>query len=175
MMMEDSREVVFILGDKLPTYYDAAVAIFSVVTKPKSIRRNEQIHAYYLVNASVWIKAFGKQHVMTRKSITNKLVKLIENSSTLVYKKSRHTDQSHSSTQSPRKLNKTWRSSFVNEKLGIRYSSLLDIGRDMQALTGDDKIFYDDQKSDRLRCISSGIDVEYEVEQGETRGGKISH
>ena len=31
-----SREIVFILGDKLPTIYDAAVAIYSEATQPKT-------------------------------------------------------------------------------------------------------------------------------------------
>ena len=31
-----SERLVFLLGDKLPTYYDAAVAISQVASKPKS-------------------------------------------------------------------------------------------------------------------------------------------
>ena len=31
-----SEKVAFVLGDKLPTYYDAAISIYIVATKPKS-------------------------------------------------------------------------------------------------------------------------------------------
>ena len=31
-----SEKVLFVLGDKLPTYYDAAISIYIVATKPKS-------------------------------------------------------------------------------------------------------------------------------------------
>ena len=30
------KNVFFVLGDKLPTYYDAAISIYIVATKPKS-------------------------------------------------------------------------------------------------------------------------------------------
>ena len=30
-----SEKVVFVLGEKLPTYYDAAISIYMVATKPK--------------------------------------------------------------------------------------------------------------------------------------------
>ena len=31
-----SEKVLFVLGDKLPTYYDATISIYMVVAKPKS-------------------------------------------------------------------------------------------------------------------------------------------
>ena len=31
-----SEKVIFVLGDKLPTYYDAVIAIYEIATQPKS-------------------------------------------------------------------------------------------------------------------------------------------
>ena len=42
-----SEKVVFVLCDKLPTYYDAAVSIYMVATKPKR----------WLVD--IWKRSFG--------------------------------------------------------------------------------------------------------------------
>ena len=35
-MAEEEVEIKFVLGDKLPTYYEAAISIFSVASKPST-------------------------------------------------------------------------------------------------------------------------------------------
>ena len=41
-----SEKLVFVLGDKLPTYYDAAMSIYMVATKPKSKKIVSSINSY---------------------------------------------------------------------------------------------------------------------------------
>ena len=46
MTSEDGVEVKFILGDVLPTYYDAAISIFSVASKPGTAKMKAVIRSY---------------------------------------------------------------------------------------------------------------------------------
>ena len=46
MTSEDGVEVKFILGDVLPTYYDAAISIFSVASKPGTAKIKAVIRSY---------------------------------------------------------------------------------------------------------------------------------
>ena len=57
-------------GDKLPTYYDAAIAIFNIKQNPKRDKMKRTIYAYYVALVNVWTKSYGKDHVMTRRAIT---------------------------------------------------------------------------------------------------------
>ena len=41
-----SEKVVFVLGDKLPTYYNTAISIYMVATKPKSKKMFSTINSY---------------------------------------------------------------------------------------------------------------------------------
>ena len=43
-----SEDIVFMLGDKLPIYYDAAVAIFNVTQSPRRNKMKSTIHGYYV-------------------------------------------------------------------------------------------------------------------------------
>ena len=67
---------------------------------------------------------------------------------------------------------KTEKGDFKN----CKSSSLLDIGRNMETtkdkggnvaegLTGNEKLFYDDQRGERHHVLSQEIDTEYEAEQ----------
>ena len=69
--------------------------------------------------------------------------------------------------QSIRSLNKKWKSMKMPVKAGqpIPVDSLLDIGRDMQQLTGNEKIFYEDQLSNRECRLSQEVDLEFEEDR----------
>ena len=54
----------------------------------------------------------------------------------------------------------------MNE-LVVTNDSLLDIGKNMEMLKGNEKLFYEDQKSERIGRLSSDIDFQYEIEQEE--------
>ena len=41
-----SEKLVFVLGDKLPTYYNAAISIFQVASKPRSKKMINSVHIY---------------------------------------------------------------------------------------------------------------------------------
>ena len=62
-------------------------------------------------------------------------------------------------------------------KLGVTndslLDSLLDIGKNMEVLKGNEKLFYEDQKSERIGRLSSDIDFQYEIEQEEIHLNKI--
>ena len=78
---------MFILGDKLPTYYDAAIAIFNVTQNSRQNKMKSTIQAYYVDLVNIWTKSFSKDHVMTLQAIITKLEKLVANYYTRVYKK----------------------------------------------------------------------------------------
>ena len=80
-----NTNVIFILGDVLPTYYDVAVSLFSVATKPGSAKMKETIHKYAVALIGLWEKSFGYNHVMSRKSVVGRLEKLALNYYNKVY------------------------------------------------------------------------------------------
>ena len=71
-------EVVFILGDKLPLIYDAAISIYSVSKKSDCPKRAATIHAYADSLKCMWEKAFGREHVCTIKTIKRKLENIMK-------------------------------------------------------------------------------------------------
>ena len=70
---------MFMLGDKLPTYYDAAVAIFNVTQSPRRNKMKSTIQAYYVALVNTYTKPFSKDHVMTWRAIITKLEKPVAN------------------------------------------------------------------------------------------------
>ena len=72
-----SEDITFELGDKLPTYYDAAIAIFKVTQNPNRDKMKSTIIAYYKELVDTWTRAFDKNHVKTRRAIITKLEKLV--------------------------------------------------------------------------------------------------
>ena len=44
--MEAEVQLKFVLGDVLPTYYDAAISIFSVAVKPSTTKMKNTINQY---------------------------------------------------------------------------------------------------------------------------------
>ena len=72
-----SEKVVFVLGDKLPSYYDAAMSIYMVATKLKSKKMVSTINSYTKALIDIWKRTFGDLHVTSTSSVTNKLQKLV--------------------------------------------------------------------------------------------------
>ena len=76
------------LGDKLPTYYGAAIVIFNVTQNPRQNKIKSTIQVCYVALVNISTKSFSKDHVMTPWSITTKFEKLVANYYTQVYKNS---------------------------------------------------------------------------------------
>ena len=72
-----SEKVVFVLGNKLLTYNDAAISIYMVTSKPKSKKVVGTINSYTKALIDIWKRSFGDLHVTSRSSVTNKLQKLV--------------------------------------------------------------------------------------------------
>ena len=68
-----AMDIIFVLGDKLPTYYDAAISIWSVCHSKEGKKKSKAVNAYYRALSEVWIKAFGKDHVTSRTTILKRL------------------------------------------------------------------------------------------------------
>ena len=71
------EKIVFVLGDKFPTNYDAAIAIFIIAQKIKSDRMKHVITAYATALIHLWIKSFGEKHLITRGCVTEYIDKLV--------------------------------------------------------------------------------------------------
>ena len=162
-----SDHFVFILDDQLPTYYNAALSIFTVASKPNTQKMSSAINSYSLALMNVWTKSFGKGHIMSRSSITKKLVKLTNSYYSQVYVSSHRNKRKHgeemptSMRNFKRDLNKKWKTMLTSKK-GPSNNSLLDIGANMEKLTGSKLMFYTDQKTDRNLYISEEIDDDFE-------------
>ena len=65
------ERIIFVLGDKLPTIYDVAISIYNVVSKPNSGGMKNCIQAYVTALINVWIKSFGKKHLIIVKILSN--------------------------------------------------------------------------------------------------------
>ena len=109
-----SEKVVFVLGDKLPSYYDAAISIYMVATKLKSKKMVSTINSYTKALIDIWKRTFGDLHVTSRSSVTNKLQKLVEHYYSQVYVKVHRKSQKHKKNvksvgKSSRQLTKSWR------------------------------------------------------------------
>ena len=77
--------VIFILGDVFPTYYDVAISFFLVLTKPGSAKMKETIHKFAIALVGLCEKSFGYKHVMSQKSVVGRLEKLALNYYNKVY------------------------------------------------------------------------------------------
>ena len=158
-----TEKLVFVLGDKLPTCYEATIATYSVATQPKGAKMKKTIHAYAMSLINIWVKAFGQSHVMSRNAITKKLQKLGDSYWNDVYskahrKKGKGKTKDVSTFMSIRHFNKNWRTKALN-KTGLSNGSLLDIGSKMESLTSAEKIFYEDQKSEKECRIRDRLQV----------------
>ena len=124
------EKLVFTLGDKLRLYYDAAIAIYFVGTKPKSKKNGQRKKCIY-VDLKRNMKSFGEYHVMSRSNVTLKLKKVVEHYYSQVYRKIHRKLEKHISNnvginnwKSSRQLNKQWKAMAV-PKTSWLLSSLL--------------------------------------------------
>ena len=74
-MLEE--KMVFVLGDVLPTNYDAAITLFSVFQTPESDKMKNCISSYVSALIDTWINVFGEAHAQDRKIITEKLTQVV--------------------------------------------------------------------------------------------------
>ena len=151
------RRLIMYLGDKLPTVYDAAIALLSMATKPKSEKMHSAILKYRKSLISMWHRSFGKEHTISIPAVTRKLE----------FKGSRVKPKHDTEVPiSKRMLNKTWRLAPISDSKKSKgektNNDLLDIGKDMDNITGREKVFYQDQLRERECRLSEEIDDEYE-------------
>ena len=83
-----TKKLVFVLGDKLPTYYDAAISIFKINHKYKDQENDGVINSYAVSLIDIWKKLFGDSHVTSRSAVTIKLQYIDEHNHNNVYIKS---------------------------------------------------------------------------------------
>ena len=117
-----SEKLIFVLSDKLPTYYDAVISIFTVATSPKSKKMTTTINSYACALIDIWKRSFGDQHVGSRSSVVYKLEKLVNDYYNRVYlkihrKSDRHkkTDDKKKVAVSSRQLNKQYKDSKLGK------------------------------------------------------------
>ena len=113
-----SEKVVFVLGDKLPTYCDSSISIYMVATKPESKKMFSTIKSYTKALINIWKGSFGDIHVTSRSSVTNKLQKIVKHYYSQVYVKVHRKSKNHKKNvksvgKSSRQLNKSWRTMLL--------------------------------------------------------------
>ena len=167
-------KIRFILGDKLPVIYDVAIAIFKVVAKSKSEKMKHCINAYVNALTDVWLKSFGNRHLMARQHIKIRVENIVFHYYNNVYIEHYRTTPKKKGQVHVKKticqLNREWRQKtlHITKKNVISIDSLLDIGQEMDELTGNEKSFYEDQKGDRIFRLSEEIDTA-SVAEGEEK------
>lgn len=77
----------FSFGDKLPWLSDAAIAIFSKVAKPQSVKMKEALTAYRKGLVLLWQKCFSQENIVSRRTIEKKLANLVKDFYNQVYTK----------------------------------------------------------------------------------------
>ena len=146
-----NKNILFILADKLPTYYDAAIAIYSVTQSIKSDKMQHCITSYATALISIWTKAFGEEHVINRTNVINKIKEVVAHYNTHVYIEKGRTKPKKKNApfvkKSVRQLNKEWRQKSLTimkdrKTTHLRINALFDIGNDINSLTGIEKVFY---------------------------------
>ena len=174
-MEDESRELQFILGDVLPTYYEAAISIFSVAVKPSSSKMRKAINGYANSLIDMWERSFTSKHVLRRKSVVKRIEKLVSLYYNKVYNVANRSAKKHSyDASSPptsiRAINKEWKKTSIEfnvnrRKIALPITSLFDIIKDKEKLTGAEKVFYHDQDTARKCTLSEEIDNEWLQEQ----------
>ena len=167
--MEATR---FYIGDQLPLTYDVAMAITSVCPSPSKKGREIAIHKYGVELHKMWIKAFGLGHVVSLKSVKERIVHLMKDYDTKCYKACSKSRRDDITAKPLRILNKKWRFEAVpvkkntpKTKIKVKTNNdLFDIGKDMETIKGAEKAYYDDQKTNRIFRLSEEIDEEFEEE-----------
>ena len=75
--MDKNKNIVFVLGDKLPLTHEVVTSIvtFAPGGKPtrETSKRTIAINAYVIALIELWIKAFGYEHVQARRPVAYKI------------------------------------------------------------------------------------------------------
>ena len=161
-MEEEAKQIVFILGDTLPTNYDVALSIVQVCPRKQGDKAKSTLNAYYAALMRQWTAAFGEGHTLSRKSVMTRLEKVRDSYHNEVYLPcSRKTPKKiNQPIPTIRRQNKVWRDKVIN-KDGDTNACLFDIGVEMETLDGAERVFYDDQKTVRRFRLSQEVDEEY--------------
>ena len=124
------------IGDKLPTIYEVAQTIFHYSKKIKSQKRISIIKSYARAVGNLWIRSFTVKFVISLSSVIRRVEKIMQDYESRVR---------CSHDKSPwRVRNKLWMDMDVSQPkreplIHAKNSSLFDIGKDTQKLTGDEK------------------------------------
>ena len=150
------------LGDPLLTIYDVAKMIFHYSKTLNSNKRKEVVHRYTVAVRNIWIKSFTEKHVLSLTIVKNRIEKIMK-----VYKNRVTTVNSSNNPTPLRAPNKLWMSMDVpkpktknDDFKNCKNSSLFDIRRNreitkdkggnaVEELTGNEKLFYEDQRGER--------------------------
>ena len=175
MTSEDGVEVKFVLGDLLPTYYDVAISIFSVASKPGTAKMKSVIRSYAFALIDMWEKSFTNRHVLGRNAVIERLEKLVKLYYSKVYVVSNRESKKHEydsmlPAKSIRSINKDWKKTSIQYTINRRLTSfpitsLMDIIKDKEDLKGVEKVFYHDQNNARICRLSEEIDLKWVEEQ----------
>ena len=184
-MDKGCSNICFLLGDKLPTTYDVAIDLFSLCTKPGSEKMNKCIAIYANALIDQWTKAFGEGFTLAHSAVTKKISDIVLNYHNHVYIEQFKTESKKKGVpfikKTLRQLNKDWKQSSMSvmknrKKTVLSNNSLLDIGTNMDVLTGEELIFYTDQCTERVTRISVDVDLKYveekEIEYASGRSNK---
>ena len=161
--MESDSSTPLWLGDKLPTIHEATRHLFFLSPSgANSAKRTDAIHAYTTSLYNLWVKSCTSEHVLHFTSVRKKMLSIMSDHDKLVLGHARYGYSSRGiAPKSLWQLNKEWRLSLTPElyqkSLGRppKHSTtpmhtqeenrsndvLLDIGRDMDKLTDQEKIF----------------------------------
>ena len=94
-MNNNSSNFSIILGDRLPTTYDVAINIFSICCTPKSQKMQNYVHAYAEALILQLTKAFGEGYVLTIKQVKQKLLTVVNDYYSKVYKEQAQKKSKH--------------------------------------------------------------------------------
>ena len=109
-------DYIFVLGEKLPWVYEAVAQIYNISPGgsskkgKESEKRRTAINAYTNAVITLWSKAFGAEHVATRKTVQKHLRNHINNFSHSVLR-------NHDKGKSRRTLVREWRCKDENNQL----------------------------------------------------------
>ena len=176
--MGDEGEGLWI-GDKLPTMYEVVQTIMFYSPTISSNKQKDIVNRYALAVRRIWIESFTEKHVITLTSVKRKIENLLKD-----YEQRVRKSRALRHISSIRARNKIWMNMDVPEpktfkgswRPGTKISSLFDIGKNIETstdkdgnviegLTGNEKIFYEDQLGERRHLLSQDIDTEFEDEQ----------
>ena len=148
----------------------------------------DTVHRYAVAVRNIWIKNFTEKHVLSLTNVKNQIEKIMKNYENCV--RTVNSGNNNDPT-SLRARNKLWMSMDVPKpktKKGdfknCKNSSLFDISRNMETtkdkggnvvegLTGNEKLFYADQRGEHRHLLSQGIDTEYEAKQWKIQQAEV--